>query len=161
MHRKSGQTLDLTSETPVNSGEFTPGGGWKTIAFDHTIEARFICLEAISSQKGDPFTSIAEIEVTGENGNPLPRTKWKLAYADSEELTSENNSASRVYDNQESTYWHTAFSSSKPSHPHQIVIDMGEVVKIIGFRCLPRSDNSENGMVKAYKFYAKDSPFKY
>ena len=161
LHRKSGQTLDLTSETAINSGEFTPGGGWKTIAFDKITETRFVCLEAISSQKGDPFTAIAEIEMMGENGNSLPRTKWKLAYADSEEVTSENNTAARVFDNQESTYWHTAFSSSKPSHPHQIVIDLGEVVKIKGFRCLPKSDNSEKGMVKGYKFYAKVSSFKY
>ena len=161
MHRKSGETLDLANESPINSGELTAGGGWKTVAFDKTTEARYVCLEAISSQKkDDPFATLAEIEITGENGNSLPRTKWKLVYADSEEVISENNSATRVYDNQESTFWHTAYSSQKPVHPHQIVIDLGEVVKIKGFRCLPRTDNSENGMIKAYKFYAKDSPFK-
>jgi beta-galactosidase len=74
---------------------------------------------------------------------------------------SENNSATRACDNQESTFWHTAFSTSKPAHPHQIVIDMGEVVKMKGFRCLPRTDNSENGMIKAYKFFAKVLPFKF
>jgi beta-galactosidase len=161
LHRKSGESLDLTNETPVISGEFTMGGGWKTISLDKTTEARYVCLEALSSQKGDAFTTLAEIEITGENGSMIPRTKMKLIYADSEEVASENNSADRVFDNQESTFWHTAFSAQKPAHPHQIVIDLGEVVKIKGFRCLPRTDNSENGMIKAYKFYAKVSPFKY
>ncbi len=161
LHRKSGESLDLTNETPVISGELTAGGGWKTISLDKTTEARYVCLEALSSQKDDAFTTLAEIEITGENGNMIPRTKMKLIYADSEEVASENNSADRVFDNQESTFWHTAFSAQKPAHPHQIVIDLGEVVKIKGFRCLPRTDNSENGMIKAYKFYAKASPFKY
>jgi len=161
LHRKSGESLDLTNETPVISGEFTVGGGWKTISLDKTTEARYVCLEALSSQKGDAFTTLAEIEITGENGSMIPRTKMKLIYADSEEVASENNSADRVFDNQESTFWHTAFSAQKPAHPHQIVIDLGEVVKIKGFRCLPRTDNSENGMIKDYKFYTKVSPFKY
>jgi beta-galactosidase len=162
MHRKSGETLDLTNESPIISGELTAGGGWKTISFDKTIEARYICLEALSSQKNnDQTTTLAELEVTDESGNSLPRSKWKVIYADSEEVISENNSATRACDNQESTFWSTKYSSAKPAHPHQIVIDMGEVVKIKGFRCLPRTDNSENGMIKAYKFYAKPSPFKF
>jgi beta-galactosidase len=101
------------------------------------------------------------LEVTDESGNSLPRSKWKVIYADSEEVISENNSATRACDNQESTFWSTKYSSAKPAQPHQIVIDMGEVVKIKGFRYLPRTDNSENGMIKAYKFYAKPSPFKF
>lgn len=161
MHRKSGQTLDLASETPVNAGSVAAGQGWKTITFDQSVDARYVCLEALSSQKGDPFTALAEIEITGENGVMVPRSKMKLVYADSEEVTSENNSADRVFDNQESTFWHTAYFSQKPTHPHQIVIDLGEVVKIKGFRVLPRTDNSENGAIKDYKFYAKSSPFKF
>jgi beta-galactosidase len=161
IHRKSGQTLDLSGEIPVNSGSFTAGQGWKTITFDKQIVARYVCLEALSSQKGDPFTSLAEIEITGDNGVMIPRSQMKLVYADNEEVSSENNSADRVFDNQESTFWHTAYSAQKPTHPHQIVIDLGEEVKIKGFRCLPRTDNSENGMIKDYKFYAKSTLFKF
>jgi beta-galactosidase len=161
LHRKSGQTLDLSSESPLYTGSFTADGGWKTVAFEQNTNARYVCLEALNSQKNDPFTSLAEIEITDENGIMIPRAKMKLIYADSEEVTSENNSADRVFDNQESTYWHTAFSGQKPAHPHQIVIDLGEVVKIKGFRCLPRTDNSEEGKIKDVKFYAKTIPFKF
>jgi len=162
MHRKSGETLDLSNESPISKGEFAAGGGWKAIAFDKVTEARYICLEAVSSQNSnDPTTTLAELEVTDESGNSLPRSKWKVIYADSEEVISENNSATRACDNQESTFWSTKYASAKPAHPHQIVIDMGETVKIKGFRHLPRTDNSETGMIKAYKFYAKLSPFKF
>lgn len=161
VHRKSSQTLDLSGEVPVSTGTFAAGQGWKTITFDNTIVARYVCLEALNSQKDDPFTTLAEIEITGENGAMIPRSKMKLIYADSEEVTAENNSADRVFDNQESTFWHTTYTSQKPEHPHQIVIDLGEEVKISGFRCLPRTDNSENGVIKDFKFYAKSTPFKF
>lgn len=160
VHRKSGQTLDLTNEIPIKTGSFEAGQGWKTILFDKTIVARYVCLEAMNSQKGDQYTTLAEIEITGDNGAMIPRSQMKLVYADSEEVTAENNSADRVFDNQESTFWHTAYSSQKPGHPHQIVIDLGEEVKIKGFRCLPRTDNSENGVIKDYKLYVKSTPFK-
>lgn len=161
LHRKSGQALDLSNEIPLKTGSFAAGQGWKTVTFDKTIVARYVCLEALNSQKNDPFTTLAEIEITGDNGAMIPRSQMKLVYADSEEVSAENNSADRVFDNQESTFWHTAYKSQKPEHPHQIVIDLGEEVKIKGFRCLPRTDNSENGVIKDYKFYAKSTPFKF
>jgi len=162
VHRKAGETLDLTNEKPVSSGAFTSGHGWKTIVFNQSVEARYICLNALSPQKsGDRFATLAEIEITGVDGNSLSRSKWKLRYADSEEVASENNSADRVYDNQESTFWHTDYSSSKPGYPHQLVIDLGETVKIKGFRCLTRTDQSDNGMIKDYQFFAKKEGFKF
>ncbi len=161
VHRKSGQTLDLSAEIPVKEGSFSAGQGWKTVSFDKAIVGRYVCLEALNSQKGDPFTTLAEIEITSENGAMVPRSQMKLIYADSEEVTAENNSADRVFDNQESTFWHTAYKTQKPAHPHLIVFDLGEEVKISGFRCLPRTDNSENGVIKDYKFYAKSTPFKF
>ena len=161
VHRKAGETLDLSNEKPVSTGFFTAGHGWKTITFDQHVEARYICLKAVSPQKaGDSFSTLAEIEVTGIDGNVLPRSKWKVRYADSEEVNSENNSADRVYDNQESTFWHTSYSTSKPDYPHAIVIDMGEAVKIKGFRCLTRTDQSDNGMIREFQFFAKKEGFK-
>lgn len=160
LHRKQGETLNLSSETPVMIGSFPEGGGWKDIAFNNTIEGRYFCLEALNSQNNnDKVTSIAELEIIGEDGNSLPRIKWKVIYADSEEVTSSNNSADQVFDQQESTIWQTDGSLTKPRHPHQIVIDMGENVKLKGFRYLPRSDKSTSGMIKDYRFYIKTKPF--
>lgn len=160
LNRKKGQNLDLSAETPVKSGSFPGGSGWKEVNFDQSVSARYICLEALNAQKeNDPSTSIAELEVMGEDGTLLPRLKWKVLYADSEEVTASNNAADRVYDQQESTIWQTGWTAIKTKHPHQIVIDMGESLKIKGFKYLPRADKSTAGMIKDYRFFAKTSPF--
>jgi beta-galactosidase len=162
LHRKKGQKLDLSAETPVLQSSFPEGTGWKEVSFNQTIEGRYFCLEALNSQKAsDRYTSVAELEMVGEDGTSLPRTKWKVLYADSEEITAANQSADKVFDLQESTLWHTNRVSDKPSHPHQIVVDMGENCKVKGFRYLPRSDKSSSGMIKDFRIFVKTSSFKY
>ena len=50
----------------------------------------------------------------------------KVVYADSEETEEANNIATNVFDLQESTFWHTNYSTAKQKFPHQIVINLGE-----------------------------------
>ena len=90
------------------------------------METRFFCLEALNAHDGKDFAAIAELELLGEDGKPVSRQHWKVIYADSEETDAANNIATNVFDLQESTFWHTNYSSSKPAFPHQIVIDLGE-----------------------------------
>lgn len=162
LHRRQGQNLILVNEKPVISGSFSAGNGWKQVNFDSTVTGRFICLEALNSQKeNDPYTSVAEFELVGDNGESLPRLKWKIAYADSEEITSANNAADRVFDQQESTFWQTESAASKPKHPHYLVMDIGDVTTIKGFKYLPRSDKSTAGMIKDYRFYFQKQVFKF
>lgn len=161
LHRTKVQTLILSTETPVAVGMFATGRGWKDVSFTEVKQGRYFCLEALKSQQEkDPLTSIAELELFGEDGNTLSTLKWKILYADSEEITAANNAADKVYDQQESTIWQTQTVSAKPSHPHQIIIDLGEVMKIKGFRYLPRSDKSNAGMIKDYRVFIKTVPFK-
>lgn len=159
-HRKAGENLNLTNESPVYKGTFKPGNGWQHIRFGKTFDARFFCLEALSSQNGDNYASIAELELLGEDGKPVSRQHWKLVYADSEELDNANNVATNVFDLQESTFWHTNYSTTNPKHPHQIVIDLGEDKKITGFSYLPRTESNKTGMIKDFNIYIKTTPFK-
>jgi beta-galactosidase len=158
-HRKGGQNLDLTNEKPVITGTFAPGNGWQKIMFEKETVARYLCIEALSSQGNDPFASIAEIEVLGADCKKLSRENWKIVYADSEETSDANNSADKVFDLQESTFWHTAYSLTKPGFPHQIVIDLGEEQTIIGFLYLPRAELNKPGMIKDYRAFVKTTPF--
>lgn len=161
LHRSKGQSLDLGSETPAITSSFGAGTGWKDISFDKVQQGRYFCLEALNAQnEKDPLASIAELELTGEYGVTLSTLKWKVLYADSEEITSANNAADKVYDQQESTIWQSQSVGAKPKHPHQIVIDLGEVVKVKGFRYLPRSDKSGAGMIKDYRVFIKTTPFR-
>lgn len=159
-HRKLGENLNLTGETPVYSGTFKAGNGWQHIKFGKEIDTRFFCLEATSSHGGDDYAAIAELELLGQDGKPVSRQHWKVVYADSEELDAANNVATNTFDLQESTFWHTNYSSTNSKHPHQIVIDLGEDKKISGFSYLPRAESNKTGMIKDFRVYIKTSPFK-
>jgi beta-galactosidase len=161
LNRKAGQLLDLAGETPVKTGRFDALGGWQAISFDKPVTGRYFCLEALSSQRtNDSCTSVAELEVIGENGEPLPRQKWTVIYADSEEITAANNAADKIFDQQESTFWQTESAARNPGHPHQVVIDMGEELKLKGFRYLPRSDRNPRGLIRDYRIFISKQVFR-
>lgn len=160
LHRKKGETLDLSSEIPVDSGAFAAGQGWKEVKFQTNVEGRYFCLEALSGQNpNDKSASIAEIELIGTDGVSIPRSNWKIVYADSEEVTVGNFSAEKIFDQQESTIWATSKAGELLSYPHQIIVDMGENSKVAGFKYLPRTDKSTNGTIKSYRFFIKPTLF--
>ncbi|WP_281336198.1 beta-galactosidase [Flavobacterium eburneipallidum] len=160
LHRKKGETLDLSVETPSDEGVFSSGQGWKEVTLKKEFEGQYFCLEALDSQNPkDTSTTIAEIELIGVDGLPINRSKWKIVYADSEEVSVGNYSAEKIFDQQESTIWSTGWTVSKTPHPHQVVVNMEDSVKIKGFKYLPRTDKSTNGNVKSYRFYIKPSAF--
>ncbi|AOW09941.1 beta-galactosidase [Flavobacterium gilvum] len=160
LHRKKGETLDLSSEVPSATGSFAAGQGWKEVIFSKTLEGQYFCLEAVTPQNPkDNGATVAEIELIGSDGQLIPRTQWKMVYADSEEVMSGNHSAEKIYDQQESTIWSTSRSGDKISYPHQVVVDMGQNYKIKGFKYLPRTDKSSTGNIKLYNFYIKTNSF--
>jgi len=155
-HRNNGETLDLTNESPVSNGSFTSGNGWKEVSFGKTVKARYLCIEGLNARDEGKNAAIAELYVTGADGKSLSRQTWKIVYADSENVKAGNQTADKVFDLQESTYW-----STKPedAYPHQIVIDLGQVENIKGFRYLPRVEEGAPGLIKDYNVYVKESPF--
>jgi beta-galactosidase len=160
LHRAKGQTLNLSGAAPVMSGSFTEGTGWKEVRFDQPVEGRYFCLEALSAQKpNDPLATIAEIELIGVDDKPLSSLKWKVLYAESEEITAGNFGADRIFDQQESTFWQTQSIGAKPPYPHQVVLDLGSIEMIKGFRYLPRSDKKNDGMIKEYRVFVKKEAF--
>jgi len=159
LHRKAGQKLDLRNERPVHQGTFAPGNGWQTITFSAPVKARFFCIEAMSTHGADQHASIAELWLLDAAGNPLPRDKWSIVYAESEEVSAASNGADKIFDLQESTFWHSDYSVSKPALPQSVVIDLGSEATVSGFRYLPRPQVDNPGMIKEYKIFAKISPF--
>lgn len=159
-HRKFGEELDLSNEIPFFEGSFDRGNGWQHISFGKLDKIRYFCLEALNSHGGDNYASMAELEILGEDGKPISRQHWKIVYADSEETELANNIASNVFDLQESTFWHTNYSTTKARYPHHIVIDLGEDKVVSGFSYLPRPESDKPGMIKDYKIYLKKTPFK-
>ncbi|MHA4896641.1 beta-galactosidase [Pedobacter sp. PWIIR3] len=162
LHRANGQTLQLKDEQPVGKGFFASGAGWKAFTFNNAEKGRYFCFEALGGQSDqDLVASIAELELTGADGKPISTLKWKIVYADSEEITSANHAADKLFDLQESTFWQSQTIGGKPGYPHQVVIDLGESTVLKGFRYLPRSDGKTEGNIKNFQVFVKQQPFKY
>ena len=105
------------------------------------------------------MASIAELYILDENGKEIPRTEWSTTYADSEEVLSENSDGDKVFDLQESTFWHTAWSQNKTGFPHQLILDLGKTYTVSGFRYLPRPQKDAPAIIKDYRIYLRTQPF--
>lgn len=158
IHRKKGETLQLDGEKAEMKGSFLPGNGWREVRLPEPSAGRYFCLEALSAQDGGKVAAIAELEVLGIDGKPIPREAWKIRYADSEETGKGNCTADKVYDLQESTFWMTG---GKAEFPHCLVVDLGKEYRVTGFRYLPRAEKEAPGMVKEWQVYVRKNDFLY
>ncbi len=159
-NRKPGETIELDREQVVAKGAFQNGDDAQIVDFGKTIHARYVCIEALSSQGDDHHTSIAEIHLIDAQDQWLDRDGWQVIYADSEEIVAEPSSASNIMDNQPVTFWHTQYKDSEKTagHPHQVVIDLGNVQAFRSLRYLPRNGPNP-GKIKDYKIYASENRF--
>ncbi len=156
---KKDEVLQLADARAVFQGQLKIDNGWQDISFDHILNGRYVVFESTTAYENSPFTAVAEIRFTDENGKEIPREEYRIVFADSEEAEAENGTANLMIDNQPTTFWHTQWSKDKPRQPHQVVIDLAKTRKLKGFRYLPRTDN-RSGRVKDYRLYMSDIPFK-
>lgn len=156
--RTADQNVVLKGLTPA--GVFTLPRGPKAavVSLSGSPKGRYLAIEALSEQGTGFYTTLAEINATGADGKALARDKWKVVYADSEELQQEDGSALNVIDNQPTTIWHTEYGATQPKHPHILVIDLGEEVSISSLSLLPRQEGS-NGWIKDLRVYLSAKPF--
>ncbi len=80
----------------------------------------------------------------------VDKSTWKVKSVDSYQG---GNEAKYAIDGNTSTFWHTAWGSNEPKHPHTIVIDMATNYHVTAITYLSRQDGNQNGMVKAYEIY--------
>jgi len=88
------------------------------------------------------------------NPAELPKNIWQLVYADSQEP---GNQASKSFDGNTNSFWHTKWSSGSPPYPHEIQINMGKTYQVQKFIYLTRQDGSENGRIKDFELYISDT----
>lgn len=147
----------LSPAALVKEGSLAAGSAAQDIRFPAT-KARYLCLQALSSQNGDDFTTLAEFDVLDAAGKTIPHQGWKIVYADSEENFAEGDLADNAIDGNPDTFWHTLWSAPHPGHPHTLVVCLGAEQEISGVRLLPRQD-SPNGRIKDYRLYVSLAPF--
>ncbi|MBP8910669.1 MAG: DUF4981 domain-containing protein [Phycisphaerae bacterium] len=127
------------------------GGAWKSYAgpFEQveaaTVEARIDLGDKLTSDTARAaFEKIVPMQV-------LDKSTWKVVHVDSFEPG--EGEFRHAIDNDPGTFWHTRWSSSQPSHPHEIQIDLGKSLQLVGFTQLPRQGGNANGRIRGYEFY--------
>ena len=142
--------------SPVAVGGFVNDAGEKQVSFAPRA-GRYVRLRAISEVNGNPWTSMAEINVLGtlpSSSQVISQAGWSLSYKDSEELVGENGAAVNSFDGNVNTVWHTQYKGGSPGCPsHEIQINLGQTYDMKGFRYLPRQDGWANGWIGQYEFY--------
>ncbi|RED23443.1 beta-galactosidase [Flavobacterium cutihirudinis] len=157
-HKKENQKLQRDGLIPQYTGKAKPSIEWQEVKFK-TVKGRYFCFEALNGYKeNSPYACLSELYLFDENGKEIPRNKWKVVYADSEEVESEDGRSDNVFDLQSTTYWHTQYSGTSDGFPHQIVIDLGSIKNVSGMKFLPRQDSS-NGQIKDYNIYISKELF--
>lgn len=154
-HREPGENLFLGNLSPVYGGAFPQGNGWKHQMFPEPVKGQYLIIEALSADSELDLVSIAEFYALNEKGERISRETWSIDYADSEDFISGNNSADKIYDLQESTFWKSEEGSG---FPQRIVINMGQEETIGGIEYLPRVENGAPGAIKDYRIYITETP---
>jgi beta-galactosidase len=81
------------------------------------------------------------------------RSKWKIVSTDSFEPG--EGVAEHAIDGDPNTFWHSRWGTDSPAHPHELVIDFGEQLKVAAVVYLARQD-MENGRIRNYEIYLTD-----
>ena len=103
------------------------------------------------------FPLPAAVAATKSDVPVIPKDNWRLVRVSSESKFNGKVGANAI-DGDPATHWHTQWKDAQPGHPHEIVIDLGQPRKIIGFRYQPRTDGGVNGTIHKYELLISDHP---
>ena len=133
------------------SGALAPGDAAQRFTFAQKT-GRYLCLETDSTFENETYAALAELDLIAPDGFLLDRSKWKVAYVDSEESAQEDGSADNLLDGDLDSIWHTVWSSEHQPNPHRVVIDLGANVTAAGVRLVPRQGDRP-AKLKAFKVF--------
>jgi beta-galactosidase len=85
-----------------------------------------------------------------------PTTPAAVSFVDSEETVGEDGAAVNAIDGDPATIWHTQWQGGSPPHPHEIQLDLGQLMDVCALHYLPRQSGPLNGTVAGYEVYVSD-----
>ena len=86
----------------------------------------------------------------------MNKDDWKVVYVSTEEEG--EGYAEQMIDDEVNTYWHSQWQGAQPLHPHRVIIDLGEIRTVKGFRIRQRNPESA-GCVKDFRLYGRPQFF--
>lgn len=104
-------------------------------------------VRAVAFEQGSDRTS----DVAREDFDICP-ARWKIMSVTSEQKN--GHGAEKAIDGDPSTYWHSRWAPEPDLHPHEIVIDLGETLELVGITYTP---TGKNGTVRSYTVYGSDA----
>lgn len=139
----------------IIEAEMEKKSGWQEYTFKNVVTMRHLCFESVSSYD-DRFSCIAEIELIANDNTPLVKDSWQVVYTNTEQ-TGEGY-AEQMIDGDLGTYWHSQWQGEKTKHPHRVIIDLGEIQSVKGFRVRQRNPDMA-GCVKEFRLYGRPQFF--
>ena len=141
----------------IFKGKVEKKSGWQEFAFDGMKTLRHLCIDIRSTYDGQN-SCICEIELLDENGNAINKKKWNIVHTNTEAVG--EGIAEDMIDGDEATYWHSAWKKDVKPLPHQIIVDLGNIRTVKGFRICMRDVNLP-GCIKDFRLYGRPQFFLY
>lgn len=144
----------------TSSGNYTttlPNGTSNSASVSGLIEGKtyYFAVKAVNASGYESAPSaevVYQVPVPGTSpGSPLSQAGWTLQHVSSEEAPA--YAAALAFDGNPYTFWHTSWVNTVSPPPYEIVIDLGLVQSVGGFRYLPRQDSYDVGNIAQYEFY--------
>jgi beta-galactosidase len=144
--RQSNGRIKMTTATSGATIYYNIDGG-EFKKYTQPVACDNACVVTAYSTKSSLLPSI---RLSYEFSLYVGKGSWRLVSADSYQG---GNEARLAFDNNSSTFWHTAWGTNEPACPHTLVIDMVKTYSVTAFTYLVRQDGNQNGMVKAFEVY--------
>ncbi|MDB5816668.1 MAG: hypothetical protein JWQ11_308 [Rhizobacter sp.] len=116
-----------------------------------TSAVQYVRLEALADTNGNRWASVAEFNLIDASGATISRTGW-VPMVDSAELVGEYAPASKAFDGDAYSFWHSQWDGAPSLAPHTLTVNLGTAKAVSGFRVLPRQ-NGFNGRIGSWRFY--------
>ena len=89
-----------------------------------------------------------------EEMEQIDKTSWSIVSVDSED-TASGELALNAIDGNVFSVWSTQFNGGSPTHPHEIIIDLGGIFNVAGIGYHSRKTSSE-GRIEDFEFYVSN-----